>query len=126
MAFTDAQLNAAMAAALVADGVMTAAEQATLLADPTENTVRDGLTAAQLGNFNTYWATMTTWLTNNGGDITTITGTNVQGRTGGNPAGMALKSLYNDAFRDVRTAMPNPGFSQVKAVSAQLRFIANT
>ena len=124
MPFTDAELADAMSDNLVAAEVMGAAERDRLLEDPTENTVRDGLTAVQLANFQAYWDLLRDWMAGQGGDIATTTGTNVPGRAGGNPAGIGAKAIYNDAFRDVNQYLGQAGFLPVKAISNQLRFIS--
>ncbi|MEW6737313.1 MAG: hypothetical protein AB1489_38885 [Acidobacteriota bacterium] len=124
MPFTDQQLAAAMSQELVNAGVMTAQERDALLEDPTENNVRDTLTANQLANFQAYWNALGQWMAANGGNIATTSGNNVPGRVGGNPVGLALKAVYNDAFRDVNAHIGTPGFLPVKAVSNQLRFIS--
>lgn len=124
MAFTDTELATAMSNNLVQADIMTAAERTELLEDPTENNVRAKLTADQLGRFQTYWDSLGEWMTDHGGNIAQTTGNNVPGRTGGNPVGLGPKAIYNDAFRDVNEYLGQQGFSAVKAVSNQLRFIS--
>ena len=123
MAFTDQELATKMRDQLVTSNVMTADERTYLLENSTENDVREKLTSNQLDNFGNYWQAVGDWIDNRGGDFSTLSGTNAQGRTGGNPQGLAAKALYNDAFKDVRDYINEPNFSAVKAVSNQLRFI---
>lgn len=123
MPFTDAQLAGEMSNQLTATNVMTGPELQALRQDPTENNVRDTLTANQLGHFPEYWAALGLWMHGQGGDIATTTGTNVPGRVDGNPVGLGPRVLYNDAFRDVNQHIDQPGFSRAKAVANQLRFI---
>lgn len=123
MPYTDQELATEMRGQLVTSNVMTAEERTYLLENSTENDVREKLTAEQLGNFGNYWQAIGEWVNNHGGDFATLSGTNAQGRTGGNPQGLAARALYNDAFKDVRDYIDEPNFSAVKAVSNQLRFI---
>mgnify|MGYP003628094886 CR=1 FL=1 len=124
MAFSDAELAGAMSVNLVAANVMTIEERELLLEDPTENKVRETLTADQLANFPAYWDLLGAWMDDHGGNIATTTGTNVPGRDGGNPTNIGTKAIYNDAFRDVNQYIGTPGFLPVKAVSNQLRFVS--
>ena len=124
MPFTDQELATTMKEDLVSAGVMTAAEQTTLLENPTETNVRATLTQAQLDHFPAYWAELGTWMAAHDGDISQTKGTNVPGRVGGNPTQIAFKVLYNDAFWDVTQHIGTPGFLPVKAVSNELRFVA--
>ncbi len=57
----------------------------------------------------------------NGGDLAETTGTNVPGRIGGAPHGVANKAIYNDAFRDIIRHANS--LRVAKSVSNQLRFI---
>jgi hypothetical protein len=124
MAFTDNQLATAMSERLVTVNIMTADERTVLLEDPTENNVREKLIGPQLKNFQAYWDLLGVWMGENGGDITLTSGTNVPGRVSGNPVGIGLKAIYNDAFRDVNQHILTLGFLPVKAVSNQLRLIS--
>src|SRR5262245_15916278 len=114
MPFTDAQLAAQISAELVNSGVMTAAEQAQLLANPIEVNVRTTLTPVQIANFGAYWVALDAWITANGGNTAITTGRNVPGRVGGNPVNIGDISIYNDVIPDVLRHMNNPGFSVVK------------
>ena len=127
MPYTDAQLATQMGNDLVNSNVMTQAELIALRNDPTENNVRETLTAEQLGNFNNYWLAIGNWVdaAPQGGNFATMSGNLTVGRVGGNPVGIAARALYNDAFKDVRDHIGQPDFSAVKAVSSQLRFIEN-
>lgn len=123
--FTDKELANQMAHLLVANDVMSKDQLDQLLdEDTTENAVRDALSPTQLDNFATYWSALAGWMSINGGDITTTSGNGVPGRQGGNPTGLTLKPLYNDAFRDVRAYVDSDDFKPVKAVSNHLRFIS--
>jgi len=124
MPFTDSELAAEMGTELVNSDVMTPEEQTHLLEDPTENNVRETLTATQLGNFAAYWAGLGVWMAGRGGNIAATRGDNVPGRAGGNPVGIGARAIYNDAFRDVAAHIGTPGFLPVKAVSNQLRFVS--
>ena len=124
MPFTDAQLSAQMQTLLVSQGVMTNAEQTTLLGDPREHNVQENLDDEQLANFKSgYWPALGNWMAAQGGNIQATTGRNVPGRQGGNPSGIGNIALYNDAFNDVNKNIGGANFKPVKAVSAQLRFI---
>lgn len=124
MPFNDQQLAQEMETALVNANVMTQQELQNLLNNSTEPSVSSTLNPQQLNNFNAYWNTLGTWMHNKGGDIHSTTGLHVPGRQGGNLSSNQLKVLYNDAFNDVNQHITTQGFSVVKAVAGQLRFIS--
>lgn len=123
MPFTDQNLAEAMRDELVNSNVMTAEQRTLMLQNPTEVVVRETLGAAP-ENFAAYWGNLGTWLHNNGGDITAITGTNIPGRTGGSLAGLTRRALYNDAFADVNRFIAGDDFLPIKAISNNLRFVS--
>jgi len=124
MPFTDAELAAAMRDELVNSGVMTKKQLGQLLGDPTELNVKATLSSERLGNFAAYLEALDVWMSSKGGNLKNTTGKNVPGRTGGNPVGLDLVPIYNDAFRDVNEYIDSEDFSPVKAVSNHLRFVS--
>jgi hypothetical protein len=125
MPFTDAELAAAMRDELVNSGVMTNKQQGLLLKNKTaENYVRETLSEGQLNKFADYWEALDVWMASKGGNLKNTTGANVPGRDGGNPVGIGIVPIYNDAFRDVNKYIGSEDFSPVKAVSNHLRFVS--
>lgn len=124
MPFTDKQLAGRMKELLVEQKVLTAEQLGKLKNKTTENDVREvvpGLTAVV---FEHYWTALGEWMSSHGGNIADTSGNSVPGREGGNPAGLTVKPLYNDAFRDVNQHISTSGFKPVKALSNHLRFIS--
>jgi len=122
MAFTDTELAGAIKNFLVTSQLMTQQQRDALLEDPTEINVGERLSASQLACFNTYWQELGTWIADHGGDIAMTSGKNVPGRQGGNPTGLSLTAIYNDAFNDVNKNIGKEGWKPKKAVANQLRF----
>lgn len=124
MPFTDKQLAGRMKELLVEQNVITSEQLSNLKGKTTENDVREavpGLTSVAFGH---YWVALGQWMSSHGGNIATTSGNSVPGREGGNPTGIGVKPLYNDAFHDVNQHISTQGFKPVKAVSNHLRFIS--
>lgn len=126
MKFSDQDLSAYMAEALIEANVMSKAQLAELLDDPTEENVSEGLKAvAQLtAKFDAYWTLVGTWLSSHEGDIAKTSGVSVPGRDAGDPKKIYEKAIYNDAFHDVFKYKGTQQFKVNKAISNHLRFIS--
>ena len=123
--FTDGDLAHRMGRELVSSRVMTQTQLNNFLNnDNTERAVRSTLTSHDVAHFKAYYRRVGRWMEGRGGSIGATSASRVAGREGGNPSGIGLKSLYNDAFNEVNRHIDSSNFSTDKAISNHLRFIS--